>query len=229
MLNTKSVAVAIVFFLIVFAVVLLPGCGRKEDLDNAKYEITKTGTSTWDVAIGKRGKVKVECFLFPHSAGLEKAYQSRLSTENEMMSWAEEQKEKSPIPEIRKSYEEEFRLRREGRWPWPLVDSWPNYRIVVVIPVLTEKVPKVTIVCHPDSNSSDIVLNMQSNQDTTFLEFLQIAREFVQQIEKTSVDLSELPMSEVPLCNDDGKYMPAERMPKEYIDFFKDAVFPAQH
>jgi hypothetical protein len=222
-------AISLILFTTVFATLLLPGCKRQEDRDNAKYEISKTGMSSWDVTIGRKGKVKVNCFLFPRSAGLEKEYQSKMSMEKESMSWAEEQKEKAPIPEIRKSYEEELQLRKEGRWPWPLVDSWPDCNIVVVFPVMTEKVRKVTIVCRPDFKSLDIVLNMQSKQDHTFLEFLQIAREIVQDLNKPNVDWNEFPVSDVPLYNDEGIVSSRERMPKEFVDFFKDAVFPKQH
>jgi hypothetical protein len=219
----------IIFSLTVLAAVLLLGCRQQEDIDNAKYEITKTGRSSWDVAIGRKGKVKVNCFLFPRSAGLEKEYQYRIAIEDEMIAVTEKQKEKDPTPELKKSHEEELQLRKEGRWPGRLVESWPNCELVIVYPVITEKVNKKTIVCRPDSKPLDIVLNMQSKQGLTPHGFLRIARGIVQQLEKTNVDWNELPVSEVPLCDDEGKSMPAERMPKEYIDFFKDAIFPAQH
>ena len=139
-------------------------------------------------------------------------------------------KEKAPTPDLRKSYEEELQLRREGRWPGLVVASWPNCKIVIVCPVITERIRKVTIACRPDSNSMDIVLNMQSKQENiTPFGMARIAREIVQQLEKSDANLSELPVSAVPLYDDEGNGMPADRMPKEYIEFFKDAIFPKQH
>lgn len=219
-----------VFLFTIFVIVLLQGCREQEDLDNAKYEISKTGTSSWDVAIGRKGKVKVNCFLFPRSAGLEKEYRRRIAMENETIASLEKEVERAPTQEIRNYAEKELQLRREGRWPGLVVASWPDCKIVIVCPVITEKVRKVTIVCRPDSNSMDIVLNMQSKQENiTPFGMARIAREIVQQLEKSDADLSELPVSAVPLYDNEGKSMPADRMPKEYIEFFKDAIFPKQH
>ncbi len=220
--------ISLILFLALFVTVFLPGCGKQEDLDNAKYKITKTGTSSWDIAAGKKGKVKVECFLFPRSAGLEKKYQKLLAAENDTIAVIEKQKEKITNPEFIKSTEEELQLRREGRLG-KFTDSWPNCKTVVVILVLTEKFNKVTIVCRPDSKSLDIALNMQSKQELSPHGFLRIAREIVQQLDKKNVDWSELPVSDIPLYDNEGEYMPVDRMPKEYLDFYKDAVFPAQH
>jgi hypothetical protein len=221
--------ISLILFLTVFATVVLTACRQKDKLSNDSFDISKTGTSAWNVTIGNKERIKVKCFLFPQSSGLEKQFQKRIALEDEAMAWAEKQKEKAIIPELRKSYAEEYQLRKEGRWPWRLVDSWPNYQMVIVSFVLTEKkANKVVIECRPDSNLLDIALTMQSNQDTTFHDCLRVAREIVQQLDKTNVDRSELPLSSVPLYDDEGK-LTTEGLPKEFKEFFKDAVFLKQH
>jgi hypothetical protein len=222
-------AISLLFSLALFATVFLPGCRKQEDFDNAEYEISKTGPSSWDVAIGKKGMIKVEGFLFPRSAGLEKEYQSTMAIEDEMIAHAIKWKEKAPTLELRESYEEELRLRNEGRWPWRLVDSWPNSQIVIVFGVPTEKTSKVVIVCRPDSKSLDIALTMQSRQDITFHNYLRIAKDIVQQLVQSNADWSGLPVASVPLYDDEGEPLKEEQRPTKFREFYKDMVFPAQH
>lgn len=220
--------VLIICFLTVFSVTLFYGCRRKGDIENASLKITKTGKSAWEANFGKAARVEVKCFLFPQSPGLEELFQERIAVRDEMIVYAEKMKEKAPIPTLRKSYEEEFLLRKEGKWPWRLADSWPNWPIVIVIHVFTEEKAKALIVCRHNSKSLDVAFTMHSNADTTYHDYLRVAREITRLLDKPNTNWNDLPLASVPFYDDTGEST-QEGLPEEFKKFFEDSVFLKQH
>lgn len=217
--------VLIICFLTIFSVTLFYGCRRKVDLDSASLKITKIGKYAWEANFDKAARIEVKCFLFPQSPSLEETFQEMITLRDEAIIEAEKMKDNAPTIELRKSYEEEFLLRKEGKWPWRLVDSWPNWPIVVVNHVFTEEKEnaKALIVCRHNSKSLDVVFTMHSNADTTYHDCLRVAREITQSLDKPNTNWNDLPLTNITL--DEATQ---ENLPEEFKKFFEDSVFIEQ-
>jgi hypothetical protein len=226
MMNKVGVNIFLCFFLAVVAL-LCSSCERSIGDKGINLRISETGQSTWEISLNKK-TYKVESFLFPRSVGLEKVFKELLAEEEEAMAYAKKMKIEAPSLALRQDYEKEYIVRKEGEWPWRMVDSWPNYPIVVVIPVFKEENLDAVIVCRQTLKPCDIVFTMQSNKDTTCHDYLRVAKELTQRLDKTDMDANNLPLAAVPLYDEEG-HPTRDGLPQKFQKFFKEEVFIKQH
>ena len=200
---------------------------RQADISGISPTITQTDKLSWRVDFAGSTWVDVNCYLFSPLGFLEEYFKARVAIRDESLAWASKLQYTAPTEDFRKSYREEVQMLEEGPWPWRDFDSWPNWPIVVVKPIITGNAApiKVLVICRYTRKDIDVLFTMYCpDEEITFASFLKVAKQLTAQLETLNdEEWSQLPVHEALFDAND------EITLREVAEFVGHEVFPKQH